>query len=268
MLGNINDLDPSEAKIDIKNLSEIDRVALDMLQDLIKKVTTSYEAFAFYEVYHAIYQFCIIDMSSFYLDILKDRLYTFGTDSKDRRAAQAVLCIILKTLTKLIAPILSFTAEEIWTHIPGAKEESVFLAEFPEVEEKYIIDEALKNKWFTFAVIRDEVNKALEIKRADKLIGNALEAKVTIYVIDAVKAMLEEQGDFLPALFIVSAVDVKGFSEAPDSAYSSGEVENLAVLVEKADGSKCQRCWNRSISVGQFSEHPELCERCFNVLNK
>ena len=231
-------------------------------------MTTSYEAFAFYEVYHAIYQFCIIDMSSFYFDILKDRLYTFGTDSKDRRAAQAVLYNILKTLTKLIAPVLSFTAEEIWQHVPGEKEESVFLSEFPEPKEEYSIDEALKGKWWTFAVIRDEVNKALEIKRADKLIGNALEARVTIYVIDKTKAELKEQGDFLPALFIVSAVDVKDISEAPDNAYSSGDVENLAVLVEKADGSKCQRCWNRSISVGQFNEHPELCERCYNVLNK
>ncbi|MCK4758328.1 MAG: isoleucine--tRNA ligase, partial [Thermoplasmata archaeon] len=266
ILGNINDLDPAAAEINITNLSEIDRVALDMLQDLVKKVTASYESFAFYEVYHAIYQFCIIDMSSFYFDILKDRLYTFRTDSSERRNAQAVLYNILKTLTKLIAPILSFTAEEIWKHLPGEKEESIFLAKFPALKEEFIIDDLLKAKWQSFIAIRNEVNKALEIKRADKMIGNALEARVTIYVNDKTKAELEAQGDFLPALFIVSAVDIKGISEAPEEAYSAGDVEDLAVLVEIADGTKCQRCWNISTSVGTFDEHPELCERCYNVL--
>ena len=266
ILGNLNDFDPADAEIDIKNLSEIDRVALSMLQDLIKKVTTSYETFAFYEVYHAIYQFCIVDMSSFYFDILKDRLYTYKTDSVERRNAQVILYNILKTLTKLIAPILSFTAEEIWQYLPGEEKESVFVADFPQAKDEYIIDEALNDKWRQFAAIRAEVNKSLEIKRADKLIGNALEARVTIYVIDKTKVELEEQGDFLPTLFIVSAVDVKDISEAPDSAYSSGDVKDLAVLVEKADGSKCQRCWNRSASVGHSDEHPELCKRCCNVL--
>lgn len=266
ILGNLSDFDPSGTEISINSLSEIDRVALSMLQDLIKKVTISYETFAFYEVYHAIYQFCIVDMSSFYFDILKDRLYTFKTDSPERRNAQAVLYNILISLTKLMAPILSFTAEEIWQHTPGKSEESIFLTEFPEVKEEYYIDKALEDKWEKFAIIRDEVNMALEVKRAEKFIGNALEARVTIYVTDNVKAMLEEQGDFLPALFIVSAVDVKGISEAPDTAYSSGDLKNLAVLVEKAEGEKCQRCWNRDRSVGEYEDHPEICERCRKAL--
>ena len=269
MLGNISDLDPATAdlgKINRDDLLEIDRFALSMLQSLVKKVSNSYETFAFYEVYHAIYQFCIIDMSSFYLDILKDRLYTFGTDSKDRRAAQAVLYNILKTLTKLIAPILSFTAEEIWQHIPGEKEESVFLSDFPEADEA-LVDTGLEKKWARLSDIRNEVNKALEIKRQEKLIGNALEAKVMLFVGDADFEVLQEQKDFLPALFIVSSVEINK-AAAPEGAYNSPELKNVAVLVEKADGSKCQRCWNRSVSVGQFGEHPELCERCYNVLNK
>nr|MBC8412572.1 class I tRNA ligase family protein [bacterium] len=269
MLGNMNDLAPASADLDKINkddLLEIDRLALSMLQSLVKKVSNSYETFAFYEVYHAIYQFCIIDMSSFYLDILKDRLYTFATDSKERRSAQAVLCNILKTLTKLIAPILSFTAEELWQHIPGEKEESVFLSDFPEADEDFM-DAELEKKWARLADIRDEVNKALEIKRQDKLIGNALEAKVRLYLTEADFEVLQEQKDFLPALFIVSAVEIEK-AEAPSDAYRSPELENVAVLVEKADGSKCQRCWNRSTSVGEFEEHPELCDRCYNVLNK
>ncbi len=265
ILGNINDFDPSEAEINIKDLSEIDRVALSMLQGLIKKVTTSYETFAFYEVYHAIYQFCIVDMSSFYFDILKDRLYTFKTDSTERRNAQAVLYNILISLTKIMAPILSFTAEEIWQHAPGKNRESIFLTEFPELTEEYI-DIELEQKWEKLIAVRNEVNKALEIKRAEKLIGNALESRVTIYVDDKLMAMLNEQGDFLPALFIVSAVDVKGSSDAPDAAYKSAEVSGLAVLVEKAEGEKCMRCWNRDVSVGESSEHPEICKRCLEVV--
>ncbi len=269
VLGNIGDLDPADAdlsKINKGDLLEIDRLALSMLQSLVKKVTNSYETFAFYEVYHAIYQFCIIDMSSFYLDILKDRLYTFGTDSKERRAAQVVLYNILKTLTKLMAPILSFTAEEIWAHMPGEKEASVFLSDFPRVDDS-LVDTELEKKWARLSDIRAEVNKALEIKRADKFIGNALEAKVRLYIGESDFEVLQEQNDFLPALFIVSSVEIDK-ADAPDDAYRSPELENVAVLVEKADGSKCQRCWNRSTSVGQFDEHPELCERCYNVLKK
>ena len=269
VLGNISDLDPADAdlaKINKDDLLEIDRLALSMLQSLVKKVTNSYETFAFYEVYHAIYQFCIIDMSSFYLDILKDRLYTFGTDSKERRAAQVVLYNILKTLTKLMAPILSFTAEEIWDHFPGEKESSVFLSDFPLVDES-LVDTDLEKKWARLSDIRNEVNKALEIKRADKFIGNALEAKVRLYIGEADFEVLQEQNDFLPALFIVSSVEIDK-ADAPDDAYRSPELENVAVLVEKADGSKCQRCWNRSTTVGHYDEHPELCERCYNVLKK
>lgn len=268
LLGNISDLDMSITKpADIKkeDLSEIDRLALSLLQGLVKKVSNSYETFAFYEVYHSIYQFCIMDMSSFYLDILKDRLYTYRKDSKERRAAQEVLYNILISLTKMIAPILSFTAEEIWRHIPGDKEESVFLSDFPKVNPEFV-DSELEKKWELLWKIRNDVNRALEIKRQEKYIGNALEAKVTLYVDEATNAILDAYKSFLPTLFIVSDAEVSSISEAPATAYKCTEINALAIQIERAAGEKCQRCWNWSVSVGKHKTHPDLCHRCHEVL--
>jgi isoleucyl-tRNA synthetase len=268
LLGNISDADPLKMNLDDINMDdmpEIDRLALSMLQSLIEKVDNAYKTFAFYEVYHAIYKFCIMDMSAFYLDILKDRLYTFKTDSRERRSAQLVLCNTLISLTKMLAPILSFTAEEIWKHIPGEREESVFLADFPEVNEQ-LIDKDLEGKWENLADIRNEVNKALEIKRQEKLIGNSLEAKVEIFAGDANFSLLENYRSFLPTLFIVSDADISNNKDIPEAAYKSTEIEDISILVEKAAGEKCQRCWNRDTSVGKYDNHPHLCKKCFTVI--
>ena len=268
LLGNINDFDRSLAdlaQLKREDLLEIDLYALSILQDLIQRVNNAYETFAFHEVYHSIYQFCVIDMSAFYLDILKDRLYTFRADSKERRASQIVLYNILITLTKLIAPILSFTAEEIWQHIPGKKGESVFLSAFPEAASKWI-DRELVEKWKKLSKIRDEVNKALEIKRQEKLIGNALESKVTIYAGNETSQLLNNYKAFLPTLFIVSASEVLADADVPHGAYKSSELEGLSIVVSKADGNKCQRCWNWNSSVGTFSSHPDLCKKCYEAI--
>ena len=268
LLGNINDFDPSMAdlsKLKREDLLEIDLYALSILQELIQKVNTSYETFAFHEVYHSIYQFCVIDMSAFYLDILKDRLYTFRPDSKDRRAAQIALYNILISLTKLIAPVLSFTAEEIWQHIPGKKDESVFLSAFPEANIEWI-DRALVEKWKKLSRIRDEVNKALEIKRQEKLIGNALEAKVTIYADNETSQLLNNYKAFLPTLFIVSSTEVLTDMAVPHEVYKSSELGDLSIVVEKADGEKCQRCWNWDLTVGAYKTHLDLCKKCFEAV--
>ena len=206
-----------------------------------------------------------MDMSAFYLDILKDRLYTFKTDSRERRSAQLVLYNILISLTKMLAPILSFTAEEIWKHIPGEREESVFLADFPQVNDKFI-DKDLEKKWGNLSYIRNEVNKALEIKRQEKFIGNSLEAKVEIFAGDANFSLLESYRTFLPTLFIVSDADISNNKDIPEAAYKSTEIDDLAILVEGAAGEKCQRCWNRDTSVGKYDNHPHLCEKCFTVI--
>lgn len=250
LLGNIYDYDGKDYS---SFLLEIDRWAMMRLQKLIKKVRQSYEDFEFHQVFHAIYNFCVTDMSAFYLDILKDRLYTFKSDSPERRAAQWVLYNIAECLIKLIAPILSFTAEEAWQHLPFKKTESVFLDRMPDVEESFI-DEELQQRWEKLIEIRDEVNKALEIKRQEKFIGNSLEAKVILYVDENLKNFLKPYYDFLPTLFIVSQVELK-------DSFSEG----FTVRVQKAEGQKCQRCWNYSPEVGKL-EIPDVCPRCYHVL--
>jgi isoleucyl-tRNA synthetase len=277
LLGNIYDYDGEDYS---NNLLEIDRWAMSRLQGLIKKVTEAYEDFNFHEAFHSIYNFCIVDMSSFYLDILKDRLYTFRADSVDRRAAQWVMYQILVDMTRLMAPVLSFTAEEIWQEIQktehrrqrtedrGQKtdlEESVFLSSFPVVKEEFLDDE-LEKRWEKLITIRDEANKALEIKRKDKFIGNALEAKLVFYLLDEEFNLLQAYKNFLPTLFIVSDVEIYPSGQKTGEAYESTEIKNMFIKVEKALGQKCERCWNWSESVGKFKDHPQVCERCYNAI--
>ena len=263
LLGNTYDFDGKDYS---KDLLEIDRWAMSRLQTFTAKVTSSYENFDFHEVFHNIYNFCIVDMSSFYLDVLKDRLYTFRSDSPERRAAQWVLRKILVSMTQLMAPILSFTAEEVWSHIKqtvqGA-EDSVFLSQFPVADEKYL-DLEIEKKWDDLFVLRNEVNKALEIKRAEKFIGNSLEAKVMIHLPGRYSALSSQDKNFLPTFFIVSAVDILELS--PEDAYKSAEIEGLEIKIEKAPGLKCQRCWNWRESVGTFTEAPDVCDRCYKVI--
>jgi isoleucyl-tRNA synthetase len=287
LLGNLSDFDGGDYG---GHLLEIDRWAMSRLQGLVKKVTTAYDNFDFHEVFHSLYNFCIVDMSSFYLDILKDRLYTFRTDAAERRAAQWVLNRILVDMTRLMAPILSFTAEEIWGHIRagqpaagslqsgdksresgrGAHEslpaaESVFLGGFPQVMEEYL-DEALEAKWSRLIAIRDEANRALEAARKEKFIGNALEARLVFYLSGEEHDLLRGYQGFLPALFIVSDVEVREASGPVEGAYESAEIKGLMIKVERAPGKKCERCWNWSPSVGSFDDHPEVCGRCVGAL--
>lgn len=262
LLGNIYDFDMGDYS---GHLLEIDRWAMSRLQNLIKKTQEAYERFEFHEVFHSIYRFCVNDMSAFYLDILKDRLYTSRPHSPLRRAAQWVLYNILSSMTRLLAPVLSFTAEEIWIHMPGEKEESVFLSRFPEPDPRFL-DNSLEERWQRLRAVRDEVNKALEIKRKEKFIGNSLEARVVLYAPDDYFEFLSGYRDFLPYLFIVSQVELstnrdrKGF-------FVGEEIRDLSIDIERAEGEKCERCWNWSPSVGRFKEHPSICERCYKELS-
>lgn len=253
LLGNLYDYDGKDYS---ESLLEIDRWAMMKLQKLIKRVKKAYENFEFHQVFHAIHNFCVTDMSAFYLDILKDRLYTFRADSPERRAAQWVLYNIANSLIKLMAPILSFTAEEAWQHLPFKKSESVFLERMPEYLESFI-DEELDKRWEKLIEIRDQVNKALEIKRKEKFIGNSLEAKIILSVNSNLKEFLLPYLDFLPTLFIVSQVEVK-----ESESLTNNEFE---VTVQKAEGSRCERCWNYSPLVGKL-EISDLCPRCYYVL--
>ena len=270
LLGNIHDFDGKDYG---SSLLEIDRWAMSRLQSFIGRVISAYETFDFHEAFHNIYNFCIVDMSSFYLDVLKDRLYTFRTDSPERRAAQWVLTRILSSMTRIMAPILSFTAEEVWQSMragnlstePGSRaaQESVFLAAFPAPDARYL-DQELEKKWDALFILRNEVNKALEIKRAERFLGNSLEAKVILHLPAKYGDLLAEGREFLPTFFIVSAV---GFSEqAMVDSYRSTEIEGLEIIIERAAGLKCQRCWNWSTTVGTFTAKPDICERCYNVV--
>lgn len=263
LLGNLHDFDGRDYS---DHLLEIDRWAMSRLQGLIKKVSEAYERFEFHLVYHSIYNFSIVDMSSFYLDILKDRLYTFKKDSLERRAAQWVLYQILSVMTRLMAPILSFTAEEIWGFMPGEKEESVFLSDFPLQDSSYIAPD-LEDRWARLIIIRGEVNKALEIKRQERFIGNSLEAKVRIFIQGEDYNLLLQYKDFLPTLFIVSATEVSN-KKPEDEIYRSEEIPGLSISIEHAPGRKCARCWNWSDSVGSFTDAPEICHRCYRVLQR
>ncbi|UCG78080.1 MAG: isoleucine--tRNA ligase, partial [Nitrospirota bacterium] len=267
LLGNVNDLDDHDHS---GSLMEIDRWAMSRTQRLIARVTKAYENCEFHEVFHSVYNFCIVDMSNFYLDILKDRIYTFAQASPERRAAQWTMKQILLAITRLMAPILSFTAEEVWKFLNDTAEESVFLTGFPEPDKRFLDDE-LEARWGTLKNVRDTVNKALELKRKEKFIGNSLEAKVILYCTNKdLFSLLSEYRDMLNTLFIVSQSGVTD-TEVPDNekekVFSSEETEGLAVMIVKAEGAKCERCWNFSIKVGKFDKAPEVCERCINVIS-
>jgi isoleucyl-tRNA synthetase len=211
-------------------------------------------------------------MSAIYLDILKDRLYTAKAESAERRASQWVLSEVLSVLTRLMAPVLTFTAEEVWGYIARQQqaavtgqqpEESVFFAEFPELQEKFI-DAELEERWKKLLALRDEVNKALEIKRAEKFIGNPLEAKVKLYLPDEYRRLAESYASFLPMFFLVSAVTIS--DDLLPESYDGTVIKGIQILVERAAGNKCQRCWNWSESVGTFSDIPEVCDRCYTLV--
>ncbi|MBF0539582.1 MAG: class I tRNA ligase family protein, partial [Nitrospirae bacterium] len=263
LIGNIYDLDDGDYS---SHLTELDRWAMHRLQVLIAQVTKAYDSYSFHEVFHCIHNFCIIDMSSFYLDIIKDRVYTFASNGNQRRSAQWTMKQTLTTLTALMAPILSFTAEEVWQHFKGKGHDSIFLTDFPSPNQRFI-DDALDQRWQALIKVRDVVNKALEIKRQERVIGNSLEARVSLFCDESYMSLMSDYMDFLPTLFIVSQAELLSYGQLSEArAQDIYRVDNLAVDVVKAEGQKCQRCWNVSTSVGTINDEPDLCSRCYDVL--
>jgi isoleucyl-tRNA synthetase len=248
------------------DLPEIDRWALGRTQQLIEGVTRAMDEYEFHKLYHLIHNFCAVDMSSMYLDILKDRVYTYGRRSKDRRSAQTVFQHVLLTLVKLCAPALSCTADEIWWGIQHKDEDvpSVHLAHWPKPNAAWV-DEKLNAKWDRLMAVRSEVARELEKARAAKLIGSALESHITLGAEDEkLHDFLKASEAELPTLFIASQVTlVKG----PVAGATKGaEIPELAVKVEKSTFPKCERCWNYRESVGQDKDHPTICVRCAAVV--
>ncbi|MGD7048222.1 isoleucine--tRNA ligase [Rossellomorea marisflavi] len=265
LLGNLSDFDPGVHAVSYSDLREVDRFMLVKLNDLVKNVKNSYDKYEFAGIYHAVNNFCTLDLSSFYLDFAKDILYIESADQHDRRAIQTVLYECLVSLTKLMSPILAHTADEVWVHIPGVDGESVQLTDMPEVQ-SFDGAEELKQKWNAFLDVRDDVLKALEEARNEKVIGKSLTAKVTLYVDEKTEALLSSIKEDLKQLFIVSAFEIGGrTSEAPAEALSLGA---NSIVVEKAEGETCERCWTVSPHVGEDKDHPTLCPRCASVVKE
>jgi isoleucyl-tRNA synthetase len=266
ILGNINDFDYATDKVDYKELTELDRWALHKLEELKVKVNKSYEKYEFYNLLQDINYFAGVDMSAFYLDILKDRLYVTGKTSKDRRAAQTVMYEVLVALTKMISPILTFTAEEIWQSMPShlRTSESILLESWFE-EDATKLDSALDEKWSKIIALRGSVNKVLESLRKDKIIGHSLNAEVKLYSQDADYAkFLQEAACELEDVFIVSKSTV--VSDKDDQFVLSEDIKDLYIYAGKAAGEKCERCWKFSEELGRDTAHPTLCPRCTDVL--
>jgi isoleucyl-tRNA synthetase len=265
LLGNVYDFNPLKDSVKYNDLLEIDRWALSKLYKLIKNVTAYYESFEFHKAYRDIYEFCAVDMSSFYIDVLKDRLYTFGKDSVERRAAQTAYYEILVNLSKLIAPILVHTAEEIWSEIPDAnKVASVHLSDWPKFDTKFISD-TLEADWAKLAKIRSEASRELDRLRKEKVIGNSLEADVTLFTDDKeLKYFLKRFDSMLPMAMIVSEVTLS--DAKPANAVQGIDITELFVSVAKSNAGKCERCWNFRPAVGKDKTYPTLCDRCIPVV--
>ena len=257
ILGNTADFDVDNP-VKYEDLQEIDKWALSRLNKLIRTCTKAYDTYEFHDAYQAINQFCVVDMSQFYLDIIKDRLYTSKADSVERRAAQTTMYEILSALVRMLAPMTCFTAEEIWKYMPHRKDdnvESVMLNYYPK-ENKEFEDDALEAKWDRYMKLKDEVAKKLEVARANKELGLSLEAKVTLFCEGDEYEFLKGKEELLKEIFIVSDVELSENRRNEDSEVPVG------VKVERAEGEKCERCWMYSKTVGKNSTYPTLCERC------
>jgi isoleucyl-tRNA synthetase len=277
-LGNLNEFDPSRHSLSNDQLDELDRWMLERTADLVKKCREWYAAYEFHRVYHAIHDYCIVDLSAFYYDVLKDRLYTKAPNNKSRRSGQTAIWKITGALVRLLAPILVFTAEESWKFLPHATGEpgSVHVALFPdEAELRTGLAPSHIANWERLAQIREEVLNALELARNNKTIASSLEARVTLC--PKTDAKPEQKQEFLqflrpyqgilPGLFIVSQVDLgMGYAETPGSVASTGPNAAAIVVVHRADGKKCDRCWNYSTHVGENPRYPTVCERCSEAI--
>jgi isoleucyl-tRNA synthetase len=263
LLSNLYDFDPDAARVPYQDLPELDRWALLRLGELIQRVDQAYADFEFHTIFHALNNFCSVDLSAVYLDILKDRLYTFRHDSPARRSSQTVLFDVAVALTKLMAPILSFTADEVWKALPAAARRnpdtlSVHLSRLPTADPRWR-DPGLAERWERLLEVRVAVQAELEVQRREKMIGSSLEARVEVEANPESFGLLKQYEPDLPSLFIVSQVTLKEGRTLPPKP-------GFLVRVSRAKGIKCERCWNYRESVGRDARHPTLCDRCVEAV--
>jgi isoleucyl-tRNA synthetase len=265
MLGNLYDFDPENDGVDYHSMPEIDQFALHKLQLIIEKARKAYDSYEFHVIYHTLYNYCTLDLSAFYLDILKDRLYTSPPQSVERKSAQSVLYILVDAIARLMAPILPFTSDEIWHYMPSKSGEnaSIHMAPLPEVNPAFK-DDALAERWEYLLKIRAEATRALEEARAQKLIGHPLDASVIISAKADAYDALHPYADELRSLLIVSKTAL--VRDDTVGGESDGGTEGIRLRVEPAPGHKCERCWVHDTSVGADSEQPTICQRCQEAL--
>lgn len=263
ILGNLNGFDPERDMVEDDQLLELDKWALMKLNALIDKANEGYNDYDFHIVYHAVHNFCVVDMSNFYLDIIKDRLYCEKADSIQRRAAQSTIYKILNTLVRIVAPILAFTSEEIWKSMPHTSSDNVESVYYNDMlgKNNISVSDEFIDKWNRIYDIREYVKKALEIKRTDKSIKGSLDAKITLYCDGELSDFALKYKDELKTVLIVSQVEVS----SGEGEYKGG-MEGLSITVSQAEGEKCERCWIYSKEVGSDSDHPTLCKRCAGVV--
>jgi isoleucyl-tRNA synthetase len=267
-LGNLFDFDPATDAVPFEKMEELDQYMLRQTLALSRDVRKAYDDFAFHRIYHRVNHFCVVELSAFYFDVIKDRLYTYAPNSVGRRSAQTAIWRICEATVRLLAPILTFTCEEVWQHLPKIADrlESVHLAQFPDVADLLgsasaaAEDAAQARDWATLLVVREQVLKALEEERNSKRIGKSLEAQLVINAADPVYSVLQRHAAELRYLFIVSSATV-----AQGTANGSAGVH---VEVKRAEGAKCERCWNITPHVGEDKSYPTVCERCSPVLKE
>ena len=267
ILGNLNGFDPVANRVAFEDMLPLDRWAMIQLNDLIRRCHDAYEAYDFYVVSHSVHKFCIMEMSNFYLDIIKDRLYCDGIDSLSRRSAQTAIYEILSAITRLLAPILAFTTYEIWeamTHGVGVNPEHVMLNDMPAYDPARVFTAEEAEYWDKVMKMRGDVNKALELARAEKRVGKPLDAKITLFVADSAKETFAQIKDVnFNQICIVSETDVV---DGEGEGYKGEQFAGLTVKVEPSEAPKCPRCWMHSNTVGSSEAHPALCARCAESL--
>ena len=262
MLANLNGFDPSLDQVSSENLLALDYWIIRQSQILQKEVIDHYHAYNFLNVYQKLHNFCVIELGGFYLDVIKDRQYTTQTDSLARRSTQTAMYHILEMLSRMIAPILSFTADEIWQNIPGKRAVSVLLTDFSDSVTEFAEAQNFSDQfWRQIMVVKTAVNKELESKRAEKQVGSGLSAEVYLYCDQELEATLNQLGQELRFVLIVSHTFIHSLDSAHDEAVDTG-IPGLKLYVLPSIHTKCERCWHHSEDVGEVTEHPALCRRC------
>lgn len=270
LLSNLNGFDPASDLLTPENMLPLDRWAVDQAAQLQEKIAAEYECYNFHAIYQEVHNFCAVELGGFYLDIVKDRQYTCQANSQARRSAQTAMYHIIEAMTRWIAPILCFTAEEIWALLPGARNDSVMMATHYEGLFRMSDNEPLSEAdWLLVLDVRDAVNKCIEEARNAKTLGGSLEAEITLFADGKVADVLNRLGDELRFVMITSAAKITAVA-AKDAKASEHELKNgdsIFIRVSATEHAKCERCWHRREDVGRHAEHPELCGRCINNLD-